>query len=79
MPPSGSLGLALNAVLPTLKKRRKRTNLDNLQREKLEQGFLVNCRPDHQQMCEIAAELDLDPDVVRVWYCNKRQKLRKVN
>ncbi|KAI6205860.1 Homeobox domain containing protein [Aphelenchoides besseyi] len=71
--------LGLNAVLPTLKKRRKRTNLDTIQKDKLDQYFDDNCRPDHQRMLEIAAELDLDPDVVRVWFCNRRQKLRKVN
>ncbi|KAI6210674.1 POU domain protein [Aphelenchoides besseyi] len=71
--------LGLNAVLPTLKKRRKRTNLDTIQKDKLDQYFDENCRPDHHRMLEIATELDLDPDVVRVWFCNRRQKLRKVN
>lgn len=53
----------LSNVLPTLKKRRKRTNLDNQQKDKLDTYFAVNPRPDHQQMNTIANELDLDPDV----------------
>jgi hypothetical protein len=53
----------LNSVLPTLKKRRKRTNLDNQQKERLDTYFVVNPRPDHQQMADIAAELDLEADV----------------
>ncbi|KAF1602393.1 UNVERIFIED_CONTAM: Homeobox protein ceh-18, partial [Eudyptes robustus] len=59
-------------------KRRKRTNLDTRQKDALDAYFIENPRPDHGKMAEIGAELDLDPDVVRVWFCNRRQKLRKV-
>jgi len=68
--------------------------LDNAQRTALDIFFHSNPRPDHQRMLEIANELDLDADVreesaslaakltkfkvVRVWFCNRRQKLRKV-
>lgn len=67
-----------NSIIPPLKRRRKRTNLDNAQKASLDVFFKTNCRPDHQRMNEIAATLELDPDVVRVWFCNRRQKLRKV-
>jgi hypothetical protein len=60
--PSGVVP-GLSNVLPTLKKRRKRTNLDNHQKDKLEAYFIVNPRPDHQEMNRVANELDLDPDV----------------
>uniref|UniRef100_A0A914EPI4 Homeobox domain-containing protein n=1 Tax=Acrobeloides nanus TaxID=290746 RepID=A0A914EPI4_9BILA len=60
-----------------LKRRRKRTNLDNEQKAALDACFIENCRPDHTQMSEIAHKLNLDHDVVRVWFCNRRQKLRK--
>jgi len=66
-------------LIPHLKRRRKRTNLDNAQRTALDIFFNSNPRPDHQRMLEIANELDLDADVVRVWFCNRRQKLRKVD
>uniref|UniRef100_A0A915CJV0 POU domain protein n=6 Tax=Parascaris univalens TaxID=6257 RepID=A0A915CJV0_PARUN len=60
-----------------LRKRRKRTNLDAAQRAALDGYFQLNPRPDHDRMAQIAGTLDLDRDVVRVWFCNRRQKLRK--
>ncbi|KHN82394.1 Homeobox protein ceh-18 [Toxocara canis] len=60
-----------------LRKRRKRTNLDSTQRAALDGYFQINPRPDHDRMAQIAATLELDRDVVRVWFCNRRQKLRK--
>nr|CDP97487.1 Bm7341, isoform f [Brugia malayi] len=60
-----------------LKKRRKRTNLDLAQRSALDAYFDMNPRPDHNRMAEIAELVGLDRDVVRVWFCNRRQKLRK--
>uniref|UniRef100_A0A915D8E6 Homeobox domain-containing protein n=1 Tax=Ditylenchus dipsaci TaxID=166011 RepID=A0A915D8E6_9BILA len=65
-----------HSTVPQLKRRRKRTNLDNAQKAALDVFFADNCRPDHQRMNDIAASLDLDPDVVRVWFCNRRQKIR---
>ncbi|CAD5228862.1 unnamed protein product [Bursaphelenchus okinawaensis] len=74
----GAVQTAFGNMLPALKKRRKRTNLDTRQKDALDNYFLENPRPDHGKMAEIGCELDLDPDVVRVWFCNRRQKLRKV-
>ncbi|KAH7697342.1 Homeobox domain containing protein, partial [Aphelenchoides avenae] len=51
-----------SSIIPPLKKRRKRTNLDNAQRAALTLYFDENCRPDHNKMVEIAEALDLDPD-----------------
>uniref|UniRef100_A0A0N4ZNS3 POU domain protein n=1 Tax=Parastrongyloides trichosuri TaxID=131310 RepID=A0A0N4ZNS3_PARTI len=62
---------------PILKKRRKRTNLDITQREYLNRCFNMEPNPDHQRMEEIALDLGLDKEIVRVWFCNKRQKMRK--
>ncbi|KAE9552969.1 hypothetical protein FO519_003806 [Halicephalobus sp. NKZ332] len=68
----------LNAkIVPPLKKRRKRTNLDAQQKLALDVFFQTNPRPDLTQITEIAQTLNLDNDVVRVWFCNRRQKLRK--
>jgi hypothetical protein len=68
----------LNAkIIPPLKKRRKRTNLEEQQKNALDTYFLVNPRPDHFQITEISNALNLDSDVVRVWFCNRRQKTRK--
>lgn len=62
---------------PILKKRRKRTNLDITQREYLNRTFNIEPNPDHGKMEEIALDLGLDKEIVRVWFCNKRQKMRK--
>lgn len=56
-------GQSISNVLPQLKKRRKRTNLDTKQKDSLDTYFLENSRPDHGRMAEIGNELDLDPDV----------------
>ncbi|KAF7634092.1 POU domain protein [Meloidogyne graminicola] len=64
-------------LLPPFKKRRKRTNLDTTQKFSLDTFFRIDPRPDNARMVEIASLLDLDHDVVRVWFCNRRQKLRK--
>lgn len=61
--PAAQAAAALGGVLPQLKKRRKRTNLDSRQKDTLDAYFLANSRPDHGRMAEIGAELDLDPDV----------------
>ncbi|CAJ0575635.1 unnamed protein product, partial [Mesorhabditis spiculigera] len=62
-----------------LKKRRKRTNLDMQQRQVLDIVFKMNPRPSHEHMGELADQLKLERDVVRVWFCNRRQKMRKVD
>jgi hypothetical protein len=68
----------LNAkIIPPLKKRRKRTNLEEQQRNALDTYFLLNPRPDPREISEISNALNLDSDVVRVWFCNRRQKTRK--
>ncbi|VDK87758.1 unnamed protein product [Litomosoides sigmodontis] len=76
--PNGSIVCSSGAAggIP-LKKRRKRTNLDLAQRSALDAYFDMNPRPDHDRMAEIAELVGLDRDVVRVWFCNRRQKLRK--
>ncbi|EGT30422.1 hypothetical protein CAEBREN_07371 [Caenorhabditis brenneri] len=62
-----------------VKRRRKRTNLDMNQRNALDTFFSLNPRPDHDKMTDIANSLELDRDVVRVWFCNRRQKMRRVD
>ncbi|VDK73152.1 unnamed protein product [Gongylonema pulchrum] len=84
--PSSSNGFSADPPAPSssstssgapLKKRRKRTNLHMAQRTALDTYFDINPRPDHDRMAEIAEIVGLDRDVVRVWFCNRRQKLRK--
>ncbi|RCN27913.1 homeobox domain protein [Ancylostoma caninum] len=48
---------------PIMKRRRKRTNLDLSQRKSLDNFFLANPRPGHEEMVRIANALDLERDV----------------
>uniref|UniRef100_A0A0K0FKA2 POU domain protein n=1 Tax=Strongyloides venezuelensis TaxID=75913 RepID=A0A0K0FKA2_STRVS len=63
-------------VVGNLKKRRKRTNLDDTQRDFLNKMFEKDERPDHNAVDNIANHLNVNKDVIRVWFCNRRQKTR---
>uniref|UniRef100_A0A0N4Z125 POU domain protein n=1 Tax=Parastrongyloides trichosuri TaxID=131310 RepID=A0A0N4Z125_PARTI len=65
-------------IVGNLKKRRKRTNLDASQRDLLNKLFEKDERPDHDAMDKIANHLNLDKEVIRVWFCNRRQKTRRI-
>ena len=60
-----------------LKRRRKRTCIDSTARDLLEQSFNSNQKPLSQEMASLANSLNLDKEVVRVWFCNRRQKQKK--
>ncbi|KAH0630434.1 hypothetical protein JD844_013458 [Phrynosoma platyrhinos] len=55
-------------------RKRKRTSIENSVRGSLETYFRRCSKPTLQQMVQIADELGLEKDVVRVWFCNRRQK-----
>ncbi|VDN54653.1 unnamed protein product [Dracunculus medinensis] len=59
----------------SLRKRRKRTILDVSQRVPLALYFKLNPRPDHYKIAKLAEILELERDVVRVWFYNRRQKV----
>uniref|UniRef100_A0AC35TPD7 POU domain protein n=1 Tax=Rhabditophanes sp. KR3021 TaxID=114890 RepID=A0AC35TPD7_9BILA len=61
----------------SIKKRRKRTNLEKFQRDHLTALFNLNQRPDEDQLENIATGLGLEVAVCRVWFCNRRQKERR--
>ena len=56
---------------------KKRTCIQKEQKELLEAEFGRNSRPSAKQLEEIAARLFMDKNVVRVWFCNKRQKVKR--
>ncbi|KAG8447434.1 hypothetical protein GDO86_014787 [Hymenochirus boettgeri] len=56
------------------RRRKYRTYFDKLVRTKLENYFLSNQKPSPQELVNIAKELELEKTVVRVWFCNRRQK-----
>uniref|UniRef100_A0A8C6R332 POU domain protein n=1 Tax=Nannospalax galili TaxID=1026970 RepID=A0A8C6R332_NANGA len=55
-------------------RKRKRTSIENRVRGNLESLFLQCPKPTLQQISLIAEQLGLEKDVVRVWFCNRRQK-----
>uniref|UniRef100_A0A2K6CTC0 POU domain protein n=1 Tax=Macaca nemestrina TaxID=9545 RepID=A0A2K6CTC0_MACNE len=55
-------------------RKRKRTSIENRVRGSLENLFLQCPKPTLQQISHIAQQLGLEKDVVRVWFCNRRQK-----
>lgn len=64
---------------PTLnvKRRKKRASIDFSSKYSLETLFLKNPKPTAQDLDNISNKLNLDRSVVRVWFCNRRQKEKK--
>merc|ERR1719411_1887118 len=56
---------------------RKRTKISPLSRRMLESSFLDNSRPNTSQLASLAEKTNLERDVVRVWFANRRQKQKK--
>ncbi|XP_066924512.1 uncharacterized protein [Clytia hemisphaerica] len=59
------------------KKRRKRTSLDFGLKGNLEALFMTNQKPNGSQLSQIANHLKTEKEVVRVWFCNRRQREKK--
>ncbi|XP_061475245.1 POU domain, class 5, transcription factor 1 isoform X2 [Rhineura floridana] len=58
-------------------RKRKRTSIENSVRGTLESYFLRCPKPNVEEIGQIADDLSLERDVVRVWFCNRRQKGRR--
>ncbi|XP_069842373.1 POU domain, class 5, transcription factor 1.1-like [Dendropsophus ebraccatus] len=61
-------------ALAQSRKRKRRTNIENIVKDSLETYFVKNPKPGAHEMAQIARELHMEKDVVRVWFCNRRQK-----
>lgn len=62
---------------PDSKRRKKRTTIEENVREALEVLFQSNPKPSASGLTKIANEHNIERDVVRVWFCNRRQKEKK--
>lgn len=58
------------------RKRKKRAVFSSQTRNTLEEYFAKEPRPNRQIIETVGKELDLLPEEVRVWFCNKRQKYK---
>ncbi len=60
------------------RKRKKRTSIEVSIKGALEQHFIKNPKPSAQEITVMADGLQLEKEVVRVWFCNRRQKEKRM-
>ena len=60
------------------RRRKRRTTISALAKETLEHHFLRQPKPSSNDICRVATALKLDKEVVRVWFCNRRQRDKRV-
>ncbi|CAJ0578066.1 unnamed protein product, partial [Mesorhabditis spiculigera] len=60
------------------RKRKKRTSIEMNVKSRLEYYFQKNQKPNAQEIAQVAHELTLEKEVVRVWFCNRRQKEKRM-
>jgi hypothetical protein len=59
-------------------RKRKRTSIAAPEKRSLEAFFTVQPRPSGEKIAQIAEKLELKKNVVRVWFCNQRQKQKRM-
>ena len=60
------------------RKRKKRTSIEVSIKGALEQHFNKSPKPSAQEISMLADSLQLEKEVVRVWFCNRRQKEKRM-
>ena len=75
-PASGHSALTQEALA---RRRKKRTSIDNTIRIALEKAFNANPKPTSEDIQFISDGLMMEREVVRVWFCNRRQKEKRMN
>ena len=63
---------------PSGKRRKKRTSIDAPLRVLLEKAFIQSPKPTSDEITQIANGLQMEKEVVRVWFCNRRQKEKRI-
>ncbi|XP_014295628.1 POU domain, class 2, transcription factor 1 [Microplitis demolitor] len=61
------------------RRRKKRTSIETSVRVALEKAFLQNPKPTSEEITILADNLAMEKEVVRVWFCNRRQKEKRIN
>nr|XP_005988157.1 PREDICTED: POU domain, class 2, transcription factor 3 isoform X2 [Latimeria chalumnae] len=61
------------------RKRKKRTSIETNIRLTLEKRFQDNPKPSSEEISIISDQLSMEKEVVRVWFCNRRQKEKRIN
>ncbi|XP_060091132.1 pituitary-specific positive transcription factor 1 isoform X3 [Heteronotia binoei] len=60
------------------RKRKRRTTISIAAKEALESHFADQSKPSSQEIMRMAEGLNLEKEVVRVWFCNRRQREKRV-
>ncbi|KAM9319518.1 pituitary-specific positive transcription factor 1 [Gastrophryne carolinensis] len=60
------------------RKRKRRTTISIAAKEALESHFGEQSKPSSQEIMQMAESLNLEKEVVRVWFCNRRQREKRV-
>ncbi|XP_072776798.1 POU domain, class 2, transcription factor 2 [Taeniopygia guttata] len=61
------------------RRRKKRTSIETNVRFALEKSFLANQKPTSEEILGMAEQLHMEKEVIRVWFCNRRQKEKRIN
>ncbi|KAG7335792.1 hypothetical protein KOW79_000485 [Hemibagrus wyckioides] len=62
-----------------VRRRKKRTSIETNVRVALERSFSTNQKPTSEEILLIAEQLNMEKEVIRVWFCNRRQKEKRIN
>ena len=69
---------SMEKIAASGRKRKKRTSIEISIKQTLEIQFTRNPKPAAQDIAQLADQLQLEKEVVRVWFCNRRQKEKRV-
>ncbi|KAM3608340.1 uncharacterized protein V6R79_023491 [Siganus canaliculatus] len=73
----GSPGMGIDGIN---RRRKKRTSIETNIRVALEKSFQEqNQKPTSEEIAMIADQLNMEKEVIRVWFCNRRQKEKRIN
>ncbi|XP_071806124.1 uncharacterized protein [Asterias amurensis] len=61
------------------RRRKKRTSIETNIRVSLERAFIHNPKPTSEEIMMLSETLGMEKEVVRVWFCNRRQKEKRIN
>ena len=71
-------GGGLDRLAAQGRKRKKRTSIEVTIKGALESHFVLHPKPSAQEIAFLADRLQLEKEVVRVWFCNRRQKEKRM-
>ena len=75
---TGAATSILDKTIPPGRKRKKRTSIEISVKGVLESYFCKNPKPSAQEISSLSEQLHLEKEVVRVWFCNRRQKEKRL-